>query len=139
MAHSVKSSWKGKSAFDCQIDDHTFRIDDKPPSGDGSGPSPKKLLLASLVGCTGVDVAGLLKKMRVPYTGLDVDAEADLSDDYPKVYTVIRLIYRVYGKDINPEKVEKAVKLSKEKYCGVSAMLSKGSTLEYRIEYVNEE
>ena len=64
--HSVKTKWINKMAFDSQVDNHTVRIDTNGDLGDDSGPSPKKLLLASLAGCIGMDVASLLKKMRVP-------------------------------------------------------------------------
>ena len=137
VTHATSTKWTGKMAFDSQIDDHSIRIDAKAPLGDNSGPSPKKLLLSSLAGCTGVDVVSLLNKMKVPFTGFEIDVEADLTDEHPKVYSEIRIIYRVYGKDLKKSKVEKAVNLSKEKYCGVSAMLGKGSKIVYSIEYMD--
>ncbi|MFT5766086.1 MAG: putative redox protein, partial [Saprospiraceae bacterium] len=82
--HSVKTNWKNKMAFDSQIDKHTVRIDTGGELGDDSGPSPKKLLLASLAGCTGMDVVSLLKKMRVTITGFEIDIEADLTEEHPK-------------------------------------------------------
>jgi len=138
MTHTVKTIWKDKMAFDSQIDKHTLRIDAAGLLGDDSGPSPKKLLLASLAGCTGMDVVSLLKKMRVPFTNFEMDIDADLTDEHPKVYEEIRIIYRIFGNDLNQEKVEKAIDLSQEKYCGVSAMLKKNSPVNYSIEYVEE-
>lgn len=138
MIHKVKTIWKDKMAFDSQIDNHILRIDTAGLLGDDTGPSPKKLLLASLAGCTGMDVVSLLNKMRVPFTNLEMDIEADLTDEHPKVYSEIRLIYRIYGHQLNKEKVEKAVDLSKDKYCGVSAMLKNNSPIIYSIEYVEE-
>ena len=138
MKHEVKTVWKGNMAFDSQIDEHIVRTDSKPPLGESSGPSPKKLLLASLAGCTGIDVASLLDKMRVPITGLEIETEADLTDEHPKVYSEIRIIYRVFGKDLKKKKIEKAINLSKEKYCGVSAMLQANSPIKYVIEYVED-
>ncbi|MCZ6593754.1 MAG: OsmC family protein [Bacteroidetes bacterium] len=138
MIHKVKTIWKDKMAFDSQIDNHTLRIDTAGPLGDDTGPSPKKLLLASLAGCTGMDVVSLLNKMRVPFTNLEMDIEADLTDEHPKVYSEIRLTYRIYGHQLNKEKVEKAVDLSKDKYCGVSAMLKNNSPIIYCIEYIEE-
>jgi putative redox protein len=137
--HSVKTNWKNKMAFDSQIDKHTVRIDTGGELGDDSGPSPKKLLLASLAGCTGMDVVSLLKKMRVTITGFEIDIEADLTEEHPKIYSEIRLVYRFFGTDLNKEKVEKSVRLSQEKYCGVSAMLRKNSPINYRIEYIEGE
>ena len=139
MLHTINTVWKDKMAFDSQVDNHTFRIDTGGELGDDSGPSPKKLLLASLAGCTGMDVVSLLKKMRAPFTGLEIDVEADLTEEHPKVYSEIRLIYRFFGTDLNKEKVEKAVRLSQERYCGVSAMLNKNSPIHYSIEYLGEK
>lgn len=136
MKHNIKTSWKDQMAFDSQIDNHTLRIDTVAPLGTDSGPSPKKLLLASLAGCTGMDVVSLLNKMRVPYTNIDIDIEADLTDEHPKVYSEIRIIYRISGHQLNKDKVEKAIALSQEKYCGISAMLKKNSPITYTIEYV---
>ncbi len=125
-------------AFDSQIDKHTVRIDTGGDLGDDTGPSPKKLLLASLAGCTGMDVVSLLKKMRVDVDGFEMDIEADLTEEHPVVYSEIRLVYRFYGSNLKREKIEKAVNLSKDKYCGVSAMLKKNSPIHYSIEYVEQ-
>ena len=136
--HSVKTKWVNKMAFDSQIDKHTVRIDTNGEIGDDSGPSPKKLLLASLAGCTGMDVASLLKKMRVSIDGFEMDIEADLTEEHPIVYSEIRLVYRFFGADLNKVKIGRAVQLSQEKYCGVSAMLRKNSPIIYSIEYAEE-
>jgi len=122
-------------AFDSQIDKHTLRMDAPEIMGDDSGPSPKKILLAGLAGCTGMDVVSLLKKMKVSYTSFEMDIEADLTEEHPKVYSEIRLIYRFTGENLNRGKIEKSIKLSQEKYCGVSAMLRKNCPIIYSIEY----
>lgn len=136
VAYKAKTTWVEKLAFDNQIDQHSFRIDGNGPTPEGTGPSPKKMLLTSLAACTGIDIVSMLEKMRVPITGLELDTEADLTDEHPKVFSEIRLIYRVFGENIDRAKVEKAVQLSKEKYCGVSAMLEKNSPIKIEIEYV---
>ena len=133
--HKVTTKWNNKMAFDSQIGTHSLRLDTDSDLGDDSGPSPKKLLLASLAGCTGMDVVSLLKKMRVDITGFEIDMEADLTTEHPIVYSEMMIVYRFYGTDLNKEKVEKAVRLSQEKYCGVSAMLKKNNPINYRIEY----
>jgi len=138
MIHNVKTIWKDKMAFDSQIDNHIIRIDTGGELGDDSGPSPKKLLLASLAGCTGMDVVSLLNKMRVPFTNVEMDIDANLTNEHPKVYSEIRIVYRVFGTQLNKDKVKKAVDLSQERYCGVSAMLKKNSPITYSIEYVEE-
>jgi putative redox protein len=96
--------------------------------------SPVELVLLALCGCTASDVVGILRKKRQPLMGLEVIARADRADDYPKVYTHITLIYRVRGK-VTPKAMEDAVRLSKEKYCSVSAMLEKTARIDFEIEY----
>ncbi len=98
--------------------------------------TPMELVLIALCGCTASDVIGILKKKREPFTGLEVSAEGDRAEGYPAVYTEIRLKYRVTGK-VSAKAMEDAVRLSKEKYCSVSAMLQKTAKVEYHIEFVN--
>ncbi|MCB0641291.1 MAG: OsmC family protein [Phaeodactylibacter sp.] len=138
MTHQVSTEWVGKRAFDHQIQDHIVRTDAlEIQGGDNSGPSPKRLLLAGLTGCTAVDIVSILDKMRVPIDSLRITAEADLGEEHPKVYTHIRMQYIVSGKNIDRTKVERAVKLSQEQYCGVAAMLRKNCPIDYTIEYLD--
>jgi putative redox protein len=95
--------------------------------------SPMELVLIALCGCTGYDVVSILKKKREPFTAVEVSAEGEKSADPPRVYTSIKLHYRVAGK-VSRKAVEDAVRLSEEKYCSVSAMLSKTAKITYRIE-----
>lgn len=138
ITDTVKTTWANKMAFVSHIGRHTFRIDTGLESGDDSGPRPKKTLLATLAACTGMDVVSLLRKMRVPFTGLEIDTEGDLTDEHPIVYSEIRLVYRVLGNDLDKEKIKKAIDLSQEKYCGISAMLKKNCPIHYTIEYQEE-
>ncbi|NNF01068.1 MAG: OsmC family protein [Bacteroidia bacterium] len=138
VKHEVHTVWKEKLAFESHIDGkHIFKMDTAGELGDDSAASPKKVLLSSLAGCTGMDVVSLLNKMRVPFTGLEIDVDADLGDDHPRVYQEIRLKYKVYGEDLDRSKVEKAISLSKEKYCGISAMLEKNCPIKYQIDYIS--
>lgn len=98
--------------------------------------SPVELVLVALCGCTGYDVVSILGKKRESFTSVEVRAEAERAADPPSVYTEIRLIYRVGGK-VSHKAVEDAVRLSEEKYCSVSAMLSKTAKITYKIEYVD--
>jgi putative redox protein len=98
--------------------------------------TPMELVLIALCGCTASDVVGVLKKKREPFTRLEVSAEGDRADGYPAVYTEIRLKYRVTGR-VSAKAMQDAVRLSKEKYCSVSAMLQKTAKVEYQIEFVN--
>lgn len=96
--------------------------------------SPMELVLIALCGCTASDVVGILRKKREPFTSLEVRATAERTDTFPKIYTSIRLTYRVGG-NVAHKAMEDAVRLSKEKYCSVSAMLEKSAKIEFTIEY----
>src|SRR5579862_253272 len=96
--------------------------------------SPMELVLIALCGCTASDVVGILRKKREPFTGLEVSAEGERAQGYPAVYTEIKLKYRVIGK-VSRKAMEDAVRLSKEKYCSVSAMLEKTAKIKVEIEY----
>jgi putative redox protein len=101
--------------------------------GKNLGPQPKGLMLTSLVGCTAMDVISMLRKMKSEPDEFSVEAETEVTDEHPKVFTSIMITYRLKGENLDREKIEKAVKLSQEKYCGVSAMLQKAAPVEYQI------
>src|SRR6266481_4123964 len=101
-----------------------------------TGNSPMELLLVGLCGCTGYDVASILAKKREPFTSLEVRAEAERAAEPPTVYTQIKLIYTVGGK-VSQKAMEDAVRLSKEKYCSVSAMLQKTAEITFEIQYAD--
>jgi len=103
---------------------------------DKTANSPMELVLIALCGCTASDVNGILRKKREPFTMLEVRAQAERATGYPAVYTEIKLTYRVGGK-VSPKAVEDAVRLSKEKYCSVSAMLEKTAKITTAIEYLD--
>ena len=98
-----------------------------------SASSPMELVLIALCGCTASDVVGILKKKREPFTHLEVRAVGERASGYPAVYKEIKLIYRIGGK-VSRKAVEDAVRLSKEKYCSVSAMLEKTAKISSEIE-----
>lgn len=91
--------------------------------GSNAATRPKELLLLALAGCTGSDVASILSKMREPVDRFEVHIEADMAETHPKVYTKINVIFKVWGDGIKETNLEKAIKLSSETYCAVSAML----------------
>ena len=94
----------------------------------GGGPSPIETILASLAGCTGMDVISILRKKRVAFGAYRVETTADQKDTYPQVFTRVDVIHVVEGEDISTDAVHRAVELSALKYCPVSAMLSAGAT-----------
>lgn len=91
--------------------------------GSDAGIRPKELLLLSLAGCTGSDVASILTKMREPFTRLEVDIQAEMAHEHPKVYTKIEVIFNIWGNGIKESNLKRAIELSEEKYCSVTAML----------------
>ena len=104
-------------------------------ASDKTASSPMELVLVGLCACTASDVVGILRKKREPFTSLEVRAQAERAPQPPSVYTDIKLIYRVGGK-VSAKSMEDAVRLSKEKYCSVSAMLQKTAKVTIVIEYV---
>lgn len=135
MAES-RGTWKGGMRFEIEQDGHSIVLDASEDfGGSDAGPRPKGLLLSGLIGCTGMDVVSILRKMRVENFELRIECSAELTDGYPSVFERIRLDYIFRGRDLPAESIEKAVRLSQEKYCGVSAMLRKAAPLDWRILY----
>jgi len=97
--------------------------------------TPMELVLIALCGCTASDVVGILRKKREPFSSLEVSAEGERAESYPAVYTEIKLTYRVGGR-VSRKAMEDAVRLSKEKYCSVSAMLAKTTKIKFEIEHI---
>jgi putative redox protein len=101
------------------------------------GSSPMELVLMGMVGCTAYDVISILQKMRQPVTGLEVEATAQRAEEPPRVYTSIEILYTVRGLGTTTQAVERAIQLSKEKYCSASIML--GMTAEISTRFRIEE
>ncbi|HOH55065.1 MAG TPA: OsmC family protein [Paludibacteraceae bacterium] len=132
--HTIKTIWRKDNIFDTDVDGHTITIDlGKEDGGEDAGPRPKKLLLVAAAGCSGLDVVPLLKKMRVELKGFDIQIEAQMSEEHPKQYTSMKVIYEFEGDNLPMEKLEKAVTLSYEKYCGVMAMYKKAIPISWEI------
>lgn len=135
--HQISSVFLHGMAFQSNINGHTI-ITDTTTDGGGNneGPSPKRLMLASLAGCTGIDVVSILNKMKVTFSDLSIDVSAGLTEEHPKIYRDVLITYKIKVDEADKPKMEKAVKLSKERYCGVSAMFSAFSTVESNIIYL---
>jgi putative redox protein len=117
---------------------HGVVMDGAPEAGGRDlGIRPMEMLLVGMAGCTAFDVVHILEKGREPVSGCEVEAEAERAPSEPKVFTRIRVRYRVSGKGLAREKVERAVALSAEKYCSASVMLGKTATIEHEIEVVD--
>ncbi|TAG08262.1 MAG: OsmC family peroxiredoxin, partial [Sphingobacteriia bacterium] len=125
-------------AFDALSDSgHIVTLDTSVEGGGlNSGMNPKKMLLASLCGCSGMDVVDILHKMKVAFSKLEITAEAEQTDEHPKVFKSIQLVYSSDIAAADADKLKRAVSLSMEKYCGISAMLAKHCAITHTIQLV---
>lgn len=127
-------TWTKGMSFEADLDGHKLMIDADPSvGGENKGPKPKPLMLVALAGCTGMDVVSMLNKMRVDIEGFNIEVEANLTTEHPKYFDAFTIVYTFKGKDLPLAKLEKAVSLSQERYCGVSEMYRHFATLEHKI------
>jgi len=121
--HIINTEWKGDMAFEADVNGHKVMMDAAVEAGGkDTGSSPKKLMLVALSGCTGMDVVSILKKMRVDLDKLTIEVQGDVAPEHPKRYTNMHVIYEFTGKNLSLDKLQKAVTLSEETYCGVEAL-----------------
>jgi len=115
--------WQGKMAFSGLGSTATTVALDAPAAvgGEGNGFRPKELMLNALAGCTAMDVISILRKMKVEPEAFRVEVTASESEEHPKVFTAFHIKYIVRG-EVPSDKLEKAINLSQERYCGVTAM-----------------
>lgn len=139
MSVSVVGRHEGGLRFSMEQDGHSFMLDgDRKFGGVDAGPRPKNLLLSSLVGCTGMDVASILKKMKIKDYRLEITADGKYNDEHPVHFVDIHLTFRFFGNDLPRKKVEHAVELSQDKYCGVTYMLRQTADVSYSIVYEDD-
>ena len=131
ISTNIKVSWQGESAF---LGENEMGgkaqlgvMEGKP------GIKPMQMILASLAGCTGVDVVNILKKKRIKFSDLKINVSGKRAETHPKVFTDIEVTYLIWGEEIREKDVEQAIRLSEEKYCSVSAMLK--STAKINFDY----
>ncbi len=125
----TNTRWVKEHEFVADHMSNEIKIDGAAKNGHG----PKALLLSALAGCSGIDVVEILNKMRVPFSSLEIEVESMQTDDIPKVFKDIFVVYKVKTDHQNEMKVRKAIDLSLEKYCGVAAMLRKNSHIHYKL------
>ena len=118
---------------------HAVVMDGSPESGGRNiGVRPMEMMLLGLGGCTAFDIVMILERMREKVTGLDIALEGERATEDPKVFTHVKLIYKVTGRKLKPQNVERAVNLSAEKYCSASAMFGKTAKIEHAFEIIEE-
>lgn len=131
VAMRTEVTWQGGMRFSA---DGRWVMDSTPEhGGTGTGPTPMETVLLALAGCTGMDVVSILRKMRAPLADLRIEVEAERAREHPRVFTAIHLRYHLNGEGLKPEQAVRAVGLSQEKYCSVSAMLRASARLTYEV------
>jgi len=134
MKETITTTWLNDLAFEAEVDGHKLYMDSSMEhGGKNTGPRPKPLMMVALAGCTGMDVVSILKKMKMNFEDFSVEVEGDVTEDHPKRFEGMKIIYRIKGKDINRKNVEKAVNLSSTRYCGVSANYIKAFPITHEI------
>lgn len=134
--HTV-TLWKKDLAFESIYDGHSIELNGATgEDGKRLGFGPKALLLSGLAGCSGIDVVDILTKMKIPFDSLEIVAEADQTEEHPKVFKEIHIVYKVKTDPEFEGRVQRAVSLSLEKYCGVAAMLSKHTDIISKVEII---
>lgn len=135
MKKVIDVTWVNKMKFVTNLDGHQLVMDASDDvGGNNEGPRPKPLMMVALAGCTGMDVVSILKKMKVDITHFNLKVEGDISDEHPKKFLSMKIIYEFKGNNLTYEKVEKAVNLSIDKYCGVNANYRDSMKMGYEIK-----
>lgn len=134
----VNVTWLDNMAFEAEVNGHKLILDaESTVGGNNQGPRPKPFMLTALAGCTGMDVISILKKMRVEPSYFNVVVEGDLTEEHPKQFYKMHVIYEFKGKDLPIDKLKKAVSLSEDRYCGVSALYKKVIELSSEIKILD--
>ncbi len=124
MGNIITTKWLGNMRFEStNPSGHNLFIDAGPENGGNSeGYRPKALMLSGLAGCSGLDVAALIKKMKLDVADFSIEIDANLTEEHPKYYDKVTMAFKFYGDNLNEKKLQRAVDLSIEKYCGVMEM-----------------
>ena len=135
MATTARITWVQDALFVGESGSgHTITMDGSPDVGGRNlAARPMEMVLIGMGGCTAIDVASMLRKQRQDVRDIIVELEAERAEDHPKVFTSVKLIYRVRGKKLNRALVERAVSLSDEKYCSATAMIRKSANVTHQI------
>lgn len=134
----IKMNWKGENLFESNQGDNTIMIDAPAEGVESVGVRPKALMLSSLAGCGALDIVSLLKKMRAEVDDFKVEVTAELTDEHPKIYKDVVVTYQFLGSDFKKDKIQKAVDLSVERYCGVMEMFRKFTDVTVNVEYIEQ-
>ncbi|MDG1714351.1 OsmC family protein [Lacinutrix sp.] len=139
MSHKVTTVWKENMIFESDNPNgYTFNLGQSENSNDPYKPlGPKAVMLSSLAACSGLDVVSITEKMKTEFANFKIEVQGELTGEYPKTYHTVNVDYHFYGKDLEEEKITKAVNLSVEKYCGVMEMFRQFANVETQIHFHN--
>jgi len=133
--NTVITNWKnGTTEFEC-ISPNGVKTVLGTSTKNNKIASPKAMMLSSLAVCSGLDIVAILDKMRVELDNFKINTVASLTEEHPKYYDEVKVQYQFFGKDLDKEKIEKAVNLSVTRYCGVMEMFRGFSKLKTEIKY----
>jgi putative redox protein len=137
MSLHITTTWLGNMKFEStNPSGHDLFIDAGPENGGNSeGYRPKALMLSALAGCSGLDVASLIKKMKLEVDDFKIEIDANLTEEDPKYYDKVTMHFHFSGTDLNEKKLQRAVDLSVEKYCGVMEMFRQFSDLKVETHF----
>ncbi len=140
MTNHITTTWKGNMKFEStNPSGHNLFIDAGPENdGAGEGFRPKALMLSALAGCSGLDVASLIKKMKLKVEDFKIEIDANLTEEHPKYYDKVIMEFHFFGNELNENKLQKAVDLSVEKYCGVMEMFRQFSEVKIKTIFHNQ-
>lgn len=140
ITHRITTTWKGNMQFESTNPcGETILINAGAENGgEGAALRPKAMMLSALAGCSGLDVASLIEKMKLEVGNFKIETTANLTDEHPKIYDAVSLVYHFYGSNLNEIKLQRAVDLSVKKYCGVMEMFRKFATVTVKTEFHKE-
>jgi putative redox protein len=140
MTNHITTTWLGNMKFEStNPSGHNLFIDAGVDNGGhGEGYRPKALMLSALSGCSGLDVALLIKKMKLKVDDFKIEIEANLTEEHPKFYDKVTMQFHFFGSELNEQKLQRAVDLSVEKYCGVMEMFRQFSELKIETHFHNK-
>jgi putative redox protein len=130
MSTKTITYWEKDQQFKSYHGKNEIKIDGKREDGFGA----KALVLSAIAACSGIDIVDILSKMRVEFSDFEIETETDQTDEHPRVFKDIFVTYKLRTDKLNEEKVKKAIDLSLDKYCGVSAMLKRNSPIHYKLQ-----
>lgn len=130
MSTKTITHWQKDQQFKSYHGNNEIKIDGKRENGFGA----KALLLSAAAACSGIDIVEILGKMRIDFSDFEIETEAEQTGENPRVFKDIFITYKLKTDKANEEKINKAIKLSLDRYCGVSAMLKKNSPIHYKLQ-----